>query len=124
MKAEGMAVGSGAFVVMNETVCLVDYCRKVMEFFVHESCGKCTPCRIGTQRALELLTAMCNGQGKPGDVERLENMVHQISKLSACGLGQAVNKALDSCLKHRREEFEAHCQGQCPAGSCNMGGKQ
>ena len=125
MKSEGLAIGAGSFVVMNETVCLVDYCRKVMEFFVHESCGKCTPCRIGTAQALALLTDMCQGRGKPGDVEKLESLVHNISALSACGLGQAVNKAIDSCLAHRREEFQAHCTGNCPSNSCSIhGGEQ
>lgn len=113
-----LSVGSGAVVVMDENVCLVDYCRKVMEFFVHESCGKCTPCRLGTTRALEILTDLCEGRGKAGDVEKLERTITQISALSACGLGQAANKAIRSCLKYRREEFLAHEQGICPAGQC------
>ena len=120
LKAQGLTVGSGAVVVMDDSVCLVDYCRKVMEFFTFESCGKCTPCRIGTTRALELLTALCEGRGEEGDTDRLEEMVKQIASLSACGLGQACDKAIMSCLKRRREEFLAHEKGFCPTGSCNM----
>lgn len=114
----GLSVGSGAVVVMDESVCIVDYCRKVMQFFVMESCGKCTPCRIGTRRALELLTKLCSGSGEKGDVSKLEETIKQVASLSACGLGQAADKALLSCLKHRREEFLAHEDGVCPSGSC------
>lgn len=121
MVKEDLAIGSGAIVVMDESVCLVEYIQKVFEFFVHESCGKCTPCRIGTTRILELLTDFVEGRAKEGDVERLEKMSNQVSALSACGLGQSVNKALNSCLKHHREEFEAHINGKhCPSGSCKF----
>lgn len=107
LAAEGLAVGSGAIVVMDESVSLVEYIQKVFEFFVHESCGKCTPCRLGTARILELLTDFVEGRAGEGDVERLEAMAEQVSALSACGLGQSVNIALRSCLRHRRENFEA-----------------
>jgi len=118
LKAAGLSVGSGAVVVLDDSVCLVDYCRKVMEFFVHESCGKCSPCRLGTTCCLELLTKLCDGLGEPGDVDKLEDTVRQIASLSACGLGQSVDKALFSCLKHRREEFLAHEKRLCPCGGC------
>jgi len=120
LKKEKLSVGSGAFVVMDESVCLVDYCRKVMEFFADESCGKCTPCRIGTERALQLLTRLCEGKGQEGDTDKLEYMVGQISSLAACGLAQACDKAIMSCLRHRRDEFLAHEHGICPTLSCNM----
>lgn len=107
MKKEGLSIGSGAIVVMDESVSIVEYMQSVFEFFVHESCGKCTPCRLGTTRILELLTAFLEGRAKEGDVERLETMSNQVSALSACGLGQSVNKALNCCLRHRREQFEA-----------------
>jgi NADH-quinone oxidoreductase subunit F len=123
LKAAGLSVGSGAVVALDDSVCLVDYCRKVMEFFVHESCGKCAPCRLGTTRCLELLTKLCNGEGKPGDVAKLEDSIRQIAALSACGLGQSVDKALFSCLKHHREEFLAHENGTCPCGGCKKCGK-
>lgn len=118
LKENGLSVGSGAVVVLDDSVCLVDYCRKVMEFFVHESCGKCVPCRVGTTRALELLQKLCDGRGEPGDVDKLEHTVKQIAALSACGLGQSVDKAILPCLKMRREEFLAHEQGTCPCGGC------
>lgn len=111
----GLSIGSGALVVLNDKVCLVEYIQKVFEFFVHESCGKCTPCRLGTTRILELLTDFVEGRAKEGDVERLEYLSNQVSTLSACGLGQSVNIALNSCLKHRREDFEAHIKNHgCP----------
>lgn len=122
LKAEGLSVGSGAMVVMDDSVCLVDYCKHVMEFLADESCGKCTPCRLGTTRLLELLTAFTEGKAQPGDVEKLEEMAKQVSKLAACGLGQAADKALLSALKHRRGAFEAHIQGKCPAGACKLCG--
>ncbi len=122
LKEEYLSIGSGAVVVMDESVCLVDYIRKVTEFFVHESCGKCVPCRVGGMRMLELLTDLTQGRGKPGDIERLETLADQISTLSACGLGQAINKALGSCLRYRREEFEAHTRGECPCGGCHFAG--
>ena len=111
----GLSIGSGAIVVLNDSVCLVEYIQKVFEFFVHESCGKCTPCRLGTTRILELLTDFVEGRAKEGDVERLEYLSSQVSTLSACGLGQSVNIALNSCLKHRRADFEAHIKNHgCP----------
>lgn len=115
LKEVGLSIGSGALVVLNDKVCLVEYIQKVFEFFVHESCGKCTPCRIGTTRILELLTDFIEGRAKEGDVEKLEYLSQQVSALSACGLGQSVNVALNSCLKHRRKEFEAHITNHgCP----------
>ena len=118
-----LATGSGAVVVLDESVCIVDYCKRVLEFFVEESCGKCTPCRIGTTRLLELLDDFTEGRAKEGDIEELEYLGEKIRKLSACGLGQAADKALASALKHRRAEFEAHIRGECPAGACGFSHK-
>lgn len=106
---QGLAVGSGAIVVLDDSVCIVEYMQKVFEFFVHESCGKCTPCRLGVTRILELLTDFVEGNAQEGDIERLEYMTQQVSQLSACGLGQSVNVALMSALRHRREVFESKC---------------
>lgn len=103
----GLAVGSGAIVVMDESVSIVEYLKSVMEFFAHESCGKCTPCRIGTTRAAELLKDFTTGRAKKGDLERLEKMLQHITFLSACGLGQSAAVAFQSALKHGREEFES-----------------
>ena len=103
----GLAIGSGAIVVLDESVSLVEYARKVMEFFVHESCGKCTPCRIGTTRLLELLERFDAGGARDGDIEKLERMLTQVMELSACGLGQASGVAIRSALRRSRVEFEA-----------------
>ncbi len=123
LKDAGLASGSGAMVVMDESVCLVDYCKQVVEFFVEESCGKCTPCRIGTTRLLELLTDFTEGRAVEGDVEKLEYLANKIHSLSSCGLGQAADKALMSAIKYRRAEFEAHTKGKCPAGMCKFSEK-
>lgn len=120
MRGEGLAIGSGAVVVLDESVCLVDYVKQVMEFFVYESCGKCTPCRIGTTRILELLNKMTMGEAAMEDLERLEALAHHVTTMSLCGLGQSACKAMMSALKFRREEFLSHIKGGCPAGTCKM----
>ena len=103
---KGLAVGSGAVVVLDDSVSVVEYSKKVMEFFVHESCGKCTPCRIGAVRVLELLDNFVKGSAKEGDIENLDKMLVHIMGLSACGLGQAAGVAVRSAIKFRRAEFE------------------
>lgn len=102
-----LAIGSGAIVVMDTSVNVVDYIVSVMEFFVHESCGKCTPCRLGTTRLLELLRKFQRHSGKQGDIEMLEKMLEHITNLSACGLGQSVSVSVRSALAGYRDEFEA-----------------
>lgn len=102
-----LTVGSGAIVVLDDSVSIVDYITNVMEFFVHESCGKCTPCRLGTTRVLELLRNFQRCQGRRGDIERLEKMLEHITYLSACGLGQSVSVSVNSALAGYRNEFEA-----------------
>lgn len=102
-----LTIGSGAIVVMDTSVNAVDYIASVMEFFVHESCGKCTPCRLGTTRLLELLRTFQRHSGKEGDIERLEKMLELITNLSACGLGQSVSISVRSALAGYRDEFEA-----------------
>lgn len=102
-----LTVGSGAIVVMDDSVSVVDYITSVIEFFVHESCGKCTPCRLGTTRLLELLRSFQRHQGRHGDIERLEKMLEHITYLSACGLGQSVSVSVNSALAGYRDEFEA-----------------
>lgn len=103
----GLAMGSGAIVVMDESVSVVEYCREVMRFFVHESCGKCTPCRLGTTRALELLERFAACEAQEGDIERLEQILINIRNLSQCGLGQSADTAVMSAIKGARHEFEA-----------------
>ena len=102
-----LAIGSGAIVVMDDSVNVVDYIASVIEFFVHESCGKCTPCRLGTTRLLEMIHAFQRHKGKPGDLERMEKMLEHITYLSACGLGQSVSVSVNSALEGYRDEFEA-----------------
>ncbi|MCL2492438.1 MAG: NADH-quinone oxidoreductase subunit F [Clostridiales bacterium] len=106
-----LAIGSGAIVAMDESVSVVEYSKKVMEFFVYESCGKCTPCRIGTTRILELLEDFVSGAAEKGDIEKLDAMLTQVMALSACGLGQTAGVAVRSALTHRRAEFEARISG-------------
>ncbi|CUX51433.1 complex I 51 kDa subunit family protein [Clostridium sp. C105KSO13] len=101
-----LAIGSGAIVVMDASVNIVDYMTSVMEFFVEESCGKCTPCRLGTTRLLELLRKLQRHGGKQGDIEKLEKMLELITNLSACGLGQSVSISVRSALTGYRNEFE------------------
>ncbi|MCL1880146.1 MAG: NADH-quinone oxidoreductase subunit F [Actinomycetia bacterium] len=108
---KGLAVGSGAIVVLDDSVSLVEYSKKVLEFFVHESCGKCTPCRIGTTRALELLDDFASDKAKAEDIDNLDTMLANINGLSACGLGQAAGVAVRTAIKHRKEEFSSAARG-------------
>lgn len=101
-----LAIGSGALVVMDDSVDVVEYLESVMGFFIHESCGKCTPCRLGTTRLYELIQRFRKGKAQPGDLPRLENMLTHITNLSACGLGQSVSVSVRSGLAHRRDAFE------------------
>lgn len=103
----GLAIGSGAIVVMDDSVSIVEYLQSVMEFFVHESCGKCTPCRLGTTRVAELLNDFNTHRAVEGDIEKLESMLEHITYLSACGLGQSVGVSVKSALKEGRSEFES-----------------
>lgn len=123
LKEAGLAIGSGAVVVLDESVCIVEYVKRVMEFFVDESCGKCTPCRIGTTRLLEMLEKFTNGTAVVEDLDNLVQLGNHVTRLSLCGLGQASCKALMSALKYRKEEFVEHINGKCPVGSCSMNGE-
>jgi NADH:ubiquinone oxidoreductase subunit F (NADH-binding)/(2Fe-2S) ferredoxin/NAD-dependent dihydropyrimidine dehydrogenase PreA subunit len=115
----GAMMGSGGLVVMDEETCMVDIARFFMEFTQDESCGKCTPCRVGTKRMLEILERICGGEGQDGDIERLELLSAQIMKTSLCGLGQGAPQPVISTLKHFRHEYEAHIyEKRCPAKVC------
>jgi NADH-quinone oxidoreductase subunit F/NADP-reducing hydrogenase subunit HndC len=119
LTAAGAMMGSGGLVVMDDETCMVDIARFFMEFTQDESCGKCTPCRVGTKRMLEILQRICNGEGKDGDIERLEFLSQQIIKTSLCGLGQGAPNPVMSTLKHFRHEYEAHIyEKRCPAKVC------
>jgi NADH-quinone oxidoreductase subunit F/NAD(P)H dehydrogenase (quinone)/NADP-reducing hydrogenase subunit HndC len=115
----GAIMGSGGVIVMNDRTCMVDMARFFMDFIQDESCGKCTPCREGTRRQLEILTRICEGRGERGDLRTLEDLAAVITDASLCGLGQTASNPILSALRHFREEFEAHItDSRCPAKRC------
>lgn len=114
LKKQGLSIGSGAVVVMDESVCVIDYLKKVSEFFIHESCGKCVPCREGNRQMYLILHKFATGMATEKDLDRLERLSFTMAMASSCGLGQAAATALDSCMKHDIEEFKAHIKGICP----------
>ncbi len=115
----GSIMGSGGMVVMDEETCMVDIARFFMEFTQDESCGKCTPCRVGTRRILDILERICNGEGRDGDIETLEMLCREIKSASLCGLGQGAPNPVESTLKYFRDEYEAHIyEKRCPAKVC------
>ncbi len=116
----GAIMGSGGMIVMNEDKCAVDMARFFMDFCQEESCGKCTPCREGTKRMLEILTNICNGKGKEGDIELLEEMAAIIKDASLCGLGQTAPNPVLSTIRYFRSEYEAHIRDKrCSAVVCS-----
>jgi len=116
----GAIMGSGGLIVMNEDKCAVDMARFFMDFCKEESCGKCTPCREGTKRMLEILTNICNGEGKEGDIELLEQMAYTVKDAALCGLGQTAPNPLLSTLRYFRDEYEEHIRDKkCRAGVCS-----
>ncbi|MFP4343897.1 MAG: NADH-quinone oxidoreductase subunit NuoF [Anaerolineales bacterium] len=115
----GSMMGSGGFVVMDEDTCMVDIARFFMEFTQDESCGKCVPCRVGTRRMLEILNRICEGEGRPGDIEKLEELSEYIIDGSLCGLGKGAPNPVVSTLQYFRDEYEAHVYDKtCPAKVC------
>ncbi|MDX9872542.1 MAG: NADH-ubiquinone oxidoreductase-F iron-sulfur binding region domain-containing protein, partial [Clostridia bacterium] len=118
LRNTGLSVGSGAVVVLDESVCIIDYLKSVTEFFIHESCGKCNPCREGNKQLLFILNRFTDGTATEADIDLLQKLSRTMAKASFCGLGQAATTALDTFLKFRRSEFEAHIKGECPAEVC------
>ena len=117
--ALGCMMGSGGLIVMDEDTCMVDMAKFFLEFTVDESCGKCTPCRVGTKRLLELLDKITQGKGTLEDVDRLEQLCYYIKENSLCGLGQTAPNPVLSTLKFFRDEYIAHVtEKRCPAGVC------
>jgi NADH-quinone oxidoreductase subunit F len=130
----GAIMGSGGLIVMDDNTCMVDVARYFLEFVQAESCGKCTACRVGTKKMLDIVTAVCNGTARLEDLSRLENLARHVKKASLCGLGQTAPNPVLSTLRHFREEYEEHivlktcrasvcsglvrvpCQHACPAG--------
>ena len=117
--AAGSMMGSGGMIVMDEDNCMVDIARFYMEFIVDESCGKCTPCRVGTKRMLEILKRIVDGKGEEGDIEKLEELATTIKDTALCGLGQTAPNPVLSTLRFFRDEYEAHIkEKRCPAHHC------
>ena len=117
--AIGSMMGSGGLIVMDETTCMVDIAKFFLEFTVDESCGKCTPCRVGTKRLLEILNKITSGKGTLEDIDKLEELCYYIKENSLCGLGQTAPNPVLSTLKYYRDEYIAHVtEHRCPAGAC------
>ena len=115
----GAMMGSGGLIVMDESTCMVDIAEFFLRFTVDESCGKCTACRIGTKRLLEMLEKITGGRGEDGDIEKLESLCHYIKDNSLCALGQTAPNPVLSTLQYFRDEYVAHVHDhRCPAGAC------
>jgi NADH-quinone oxidoreductase subunit F len=116
----GAIMGSGGLICMDEDTCMVDVARFFMDFCQDESCGKCVPCREGTKRMLDILTAICEGRGKEGDIELLEGLAAIIKDSALCGLGQTAPNPVLSTIRYFRHEYEAHIRDKrCPASVCS-----
>ena len=117
--AAGSMMGSGGMIVLDEDNCMVDVARFYMDFICDESCGKCSPCRIGTKRLLEMLTKITKGEGTMDMLDEMEKLCHEIKDTALCGLGQTAPNPILSTLKYFRNEYEAHIiEKRCPAGVC------
>jgi NADH-quinone oxidoreductase subunit F len=114
----GAMMGSGGLVVLDERDCMVDIARYFLAFTQSQSCGRCTFCRVGTRRMLDILDRLCAGKGVAGDIERLEELAHSVAGASLCGLGRTAPNPVLSTLRYFRSEYEAHLHGSCPAGKC------
>ncbi|MGN0534690.1 MAG: NADH-quinone oxidoreductase subunit NuoF [Eubacterium sp.] len=119
LTAIGCMMGSGGLIVMDEDTCMVDIAKFFLEFTVDESCGKCTPCRVGTKRLLEILNKITDGNGTMEDLDRLEELCNYIKANAQCGLGQTAPNPVLATLKFFKDEYIAHIQNKkCPAGVC------
>ncbi len=119
VNATGAIMGSGGMVVMDETTCMVDVAKFFLDFTRKESCGKCTFCRMGTMRMLEILERITNGQGREDDIQKLEELAYQIKDNSLCGLGQTAPNPVLTTIRYFRDEYEAHISHKkCPARVC------
>lgn len=117
--AIGSMMGSGGLIVMDDTTCMVDIAKFFLEFTVDESCGKCTPCRVGTRRLLEILNKITSGNGTLEDIDRLEELCNYLKENSLCALGQTAPNPVLSTLHYFRDEYIAHVtEKRCPAGAC------
>jgi ferredoxin len=119
LQGAGAMMGSGGLVVMDETDCMVDIAHYFLSFTQNQSCGKCTFCRLGTRRMLDLLEKIRSGKGKEQDLIHLEKLAHSVQQGSLCGLGKTAPNPVLSTLLYFRQEYEAHLNGRCPAGKCS-----
>jgi NADH:ubiquinone oxidoreductase subunit F (NADH-binding) len=121
----GVSLGSGAMLICNEDTCVVDLAKVLMNFFRNESCGKCNPCRIGNERAYQILSNISEGSASLQDLDDLEKISQFLYEMSNCGLGQTSATPIKDILKHFRAEVEAHIRLKvCPAGACPMSGRK
>ena len=119
LKAKGAMMGSGGMIVMDDRSCMVEVARYYIEFLAEESCGKCTPCREGLRQMLGILTDICEGRGKKGDIELLESIGEMMQDACLCALGKTAANPVLTTIKYFRDEYEAHISGhRCPAGVC------
>jgi NADP-reducing hydrogenase subunit HndC len=117
----GVSLGSGALLICDQNTCIVDLAKVLLQFFRFESCGKCTPCRVGTQRAYEIVDRISKGQGRLEDLDVLISLGQEMERAANCGLGQTASVPIRDMLKHFRTEVEAHIRlGSCPAGICEI----
>jgi NADH:ubiquinone oxidoreductase subunit F (NADH-binding) len=115
----GSMLGSGALVVCSEERCMLDMALNTTQFFKNESCGKCVPCRVGSQKLVGMLSAWTQGKGSASDLALIDELSNALRLTSICGLGQVVPAPIASVLKHFREEVDSHIlQQRCPAGVC------
>lgn len=114
----GAIMGSGGLVVLDDGACMVDIARYFLQFTQDQSCGKCTFCRVGTRRMLDILDRLCAGKGHSQDLSELERLGRQVGAGSLCGLGKTAPNPVLTTLRYFRDEYEAHLQGRCPAGKC------
>jgi NADH-quinone oxidoreductase subunit F len=114
----GAIMGSGGLVVLDDADCMVDMARFFLSFTQDQSCGKCTYCRIGTRRMLDILERICDGKGEHDDLVKLEELAHFVAAGSLCGLGRTAPNPVLTTLRYFRDEYEAHIRGECPARRC------
>lgn len=124
LKKYEIGLGSGAILVVDEEICILDFVKITMEFFKHESCGKCTPCREGNRHIIRILDKIQRGEGSNRDIELLENICSLMKEASLCGLGQAAPTAIFTTLKYFGDEYQEHLNGYCRSGICKFKGEE
>jgi NADH:ubiquinone oxidoreductase subunit F (NADH-binding) len=118
LREAGAMMGSGGLIVLDDTDCMVDMARYFLSFTQNQSCGRCTFCRIGTTRMLQILDKICSGQGNETDIDLLEELAHSTKAGSMCGLGKSAPNPVLTTIRYFREEYTAHINGHCPTGKC------